>query len=402
MTNFKILSLLGIGLLMTSCTSDDDTPSITVEEPSTYSFTRNGESTVNFGGQNTRILMANELIAKFGDFENATEEQLLNMYNHQKGAIDFSSTDLNNSSKNIRSKVAASKEYFADNSVESEAIKNHFAEWIGNQTNNVFPNYNNPASAGVAGQVVLGDKTRYVNEKGIENNQMFAKSLIGALMADQALNNYLSTSVLDAGDNRANNDNNVTLEGKPYTMMEHKWDEAYGYIYGGEVENEADPNASDKVHNKFLHKYSLRVDQNTNFTGIADDIFQAFKKGRAAIVAKEYSVRDEQISILRKKISTVIAVRALHYIQSGKSKIEQGTRTAAFHDLSEGVGFMYSLQFTQNPETGNPYMSAEELNNALDMVLANDGLWTVEASTLQEISELIASKFDFTLAEAAL
>lgn len=402
MKQFKMLAIICAGIMVMSCDSDDDTntPTKEIDVPETYAFQRDGNSTVNFNGQNTRILMANEILAKFIDFEHSTEDQLLSMYNHQAGANDFSHESLNATSKNIRSKVAASAEYFATNAVLSEQIKQNFESLISNQANQVIPNYNSPASAGVAGQVVVGTKTRYINEKGFENNQLFAKGLIGALITDQALNNYLSTSVLDAADNRTNNDKGVLAEGKNYTTMEHKWDEAYGYIYGGEIENEANPNAAKQVHNHFLHNYILKVDGNEHFKGIAEDIFNAFKKGRAAIVAKDYKVRDEQIKILKEKISTVIAVRAIHYLQSGKENIEQGTRPASFHALSEGLGFFYSLQFSQNPATGQPYVSSDDVTTQLEKVSENDGLWTVDASTLKEISDLIASRFPFTVADA--
>ncbi len=51
-------------------------------------------------------------------------------------------------------------------------------------------------------------------------------------MTDQILNNYLSPAVLDAGDNVTKNDNDILADGKDYTTMEHKWDEAFGYLYG--------------------------------------------------------------------------------------------------------------------------------------------------------------------------
>lgn len=403
---YKLPILLFLGLFIASCNNDDDsptppTPPNEVVVPDTYNFVRDGVSTVSFGGQSTRIKMANELVSAFLDFENATETGMMNMFNHQEGANDFQDAELNASGKNIRSKTAASLDYFSTNSAASEMIRGHFEGWINSQATTVTPNYLNEASQGVPGQVVVGERTRYVNAKGVENNQMFAKSLIGALITDQTLNNYLSTGVLDAGDNAANNDNDTTAEGKPYTTMEHKFDEAYGYVYGGDVTNAEDPNSSESTHNSFLHKYIKKVDSNENFSGISDDIFNAFKTARAAIVAKRYDVRDQQILILKEKISTVVAVRAIHYLQAGKSEIEAGSRPAAFHDLSEGLGFLYSLQFTQNPSTGQPYMTHDEVEAALGQILADDGLWTVSPETLQSICEAIASRFDFSVAEAA-
>ena len=90
--------------------------------------------------------------------------------------------ELNASSKNVRSKTAASADYFSSNSTDANAIKADFDSWISLQVNDVFPNWENIASPGNAGLAQeLGGSIRYVNEKGLEYNQAFAKSLNGAL-----------------------------------------------------------------------------------------------------------------------------------------------------------------------------------------------------------------------------
>lgn len=402
MKKFKfIAATIFSSLLVVSCSNDDDSPTETpVETPATYSFSRNGESTVSFGGQTTRILMANQIISAFHDWDNASEESIMSMFQHQEGTNDFDSESLNSTSKNVYSKIAASKDFFESNTVLSSQLKGNFSSWIQEQTSQVFPNHMNEASAGTPGQLVLGSSTRYVNSKGIELNQLFTKGLIGGLIGDQVMNNYLSSSVLDAGSNKNDNNETTLVSGKNYTTMEHKWDEAYGYIYGGDVSNESNPNSSENTHNSYLHKYIKKVDSNENFSGISNDIFDAFKKGRAAIVAKNYTVREEQSEILREKISTVIAVRAIHYLQAGKDEIEAGSRTAGFHDLSEGLGFLYSLQFTRKPGTSAPYLNSTEVASLLQIIMAENGLWTVSASSLDTICETIASKFSFTVEQA--
>lgn len=400
MKNKKFLSLFLLAIAIMSCSNDDggDKPNEVVA-PKTYEFKRNGESTVSFNGQNTRILMVSEIMSAMTKFDTETTESLLKKLEHKAGDNDFTNAELNSSGKNVISKIAASKDLFSNNSALSSQIKGEFKGFIKNQGDNVFPNHENEATPGNPGQIVSG-KTRYVDAKGIEMNQAFGKGSIGALMTDQALNNYMSKSVLDAGDNVKNNNNGVLESGKPYTTMEHKWDEAYGYVFGGKVKNEADPITQQSSHNSFLHKYLFRVDKNENFKGIAQELFNAFKLGRAAIVAKNYAVRDEQIKIIKEKVSLVSAVRAIHYLQSGKDKIAAGTRKAAFHDLSEGYGFLYSLQFSNNPKTNAPYLSHEEVKTALSKLTENNGLWTIETETLDSISEQIAKAFGITVAQA--
>jgi len=286
--------------------------------------------------------------------------------------------------------------------VESTEIKNDFESYISGHMNMVKPNRDQLAEAGVAGQIGDDGSTRYVNAKGLEYNQAFAKGLIGALLIDQTLNNYLSVAVLDEGDNRANNDAGITEDGKTYTTMEHKWDEAYGYVYGDPSIPAADPNSViNDNDDALLFKYMGRVENDEDFAGIANETFEAFKTGRAAIVAGDYSTRNEQIEIIRENLSKIIGIRAVYYLQNGKNAIENQNYGAAFHDLSEGFGFIYSLRFTHNPATQAPYVSKEQIDTIIDQLLAGNGFWDVTPEMLDTMSEEIAAGFDFSVEEAA-
>ena len=269
MKNLFKLSLLLCTVFFWSC--DDDNDKKTINNPSTYSFERDGASTVSFSGQSERIAMGEELISAMKDFDE-TSEHLLEMYANQtangEDADPFADPTLNESTKSIKSKTAASKDFFSSNTAESAAIKAEFESWIEAQVSEVFPNENIAAEPGIAGQIADGSSVRYVNGDGLEYNQIVNKGLIGALMADQMLNNYLGIAVLDEADNRANNDAGITAEGKNYTTMEHKWDEAYGYLFG------ASSDAADPIPNlgedSFLNKYLARVNgDDLDFAGIA-------------------------------------------------------------------------------------------------------------------------------------
>ena len=407
----KKLVLLPIftAALFVSCSSDDDNqviiePIEPIVAPADYTFTRNNESTVSFGGQTTRIFMAEEIISGLKANTTQTEASLLAMFDHQEGADDFSDPLLNASGKSVRSKTAASFDYFSANATEASEIKSMFDNYITLQATEVFPNWDVIAAPGVAGQIADGSSTRYVAANGLEYNQAFAKGLIGAFVSDQILNNYLSPSVLDAGDNVSNNDNDVTDGDKNYTVMEHKWDEAYGYLFGGvPEENQSDPLPTIGDDDSFLNKYVGKTNSDPDFEGIAQDIFDAFKLGRAAIVGKDYDVRNAQAAILQQKISQVIAIRAIYYLQTGKLSIETGDFGAAFHDLSEGYGFLTSLRFTRDTENGTSIFTKSDVASFISDIMNDgpNGLWDVTPATLDTISEQIASKFDFTVAQAA-
>ncbi|MEL7530163.1 MAG: DUF4856 domain-containing protein [Bacteroidota bacterium] len=398
-----LILLIPVFLIFSAC---DKTPEIMIDNPATYAFSRDGQSTVSFSGQTTRIQMATELINAMKDFDGADKALLLEMYRNEteagEDANPYINAELNASTKSVKSKVAASKDFYAANTVDASVIKADFEKWIEAQIDEVFPAENELAEAGKPGQIADGSSTRYINAQGLEYNQAVNKGLIGALMLDQMLNNYLSTAVLDEANNRELNDAGTVADGQSYTTMEHKWDEAYGYAYGT-ASDPADPNAGLGDADAFVSKYIGRVEGDDDFAGIADEIYQAFKLGRAAIVAGDYSVRDEQVDILREKFSEVIAIRAVYYLQQGKTSLEKAIPDygAAFHDLSEGYGFIYSLQFTRIPGTTTPYLSKTEVDGFLSDLLSGNGFWEVTPATLDAISNTIADKFDFTVAQAA-
>lgn len=400
MKRILLISMIA-SLGFSSCSSDDTqlTEENMVFIPENYTFERDNSSTVNYGGQTTRLQMSAELLSAFNDFDNQTAESLSDMFSNENSA--FSSADLNESPKSIKSKVAASNLYFSSNTIEGTDIKNDFEAFIDEHMNVVKPNRDVLAEPGVAGQIADGQSARYVNSKGLELDQAFAKGLIGGLLADQMLNNYLSTAVLDEGDNRINNDAEVTEEGKNYTTMEHKWDEAYGYLYGHPSIPGSDPNSAlNQSDDRLLFKYLGSVDADENFAGIAQSTFEAFKTGRAAIVAGDYDLRDEQAAIIRENVSRLIAVRAIYYMQAGKNELAEEKHGTAFHSLSEGFGFIYSLRFTHDPATGAPYLSKEEIDGFKQQLLEANGFWDVTSETLDSISQEIAAAFGFNVAGA--
>ncbi|MCI4670582.1 MAG: DUF4856 domain-containing protein [Bacteroidia bacterium] len=404
MRSISLISAVILVFALFSCDNGSVSP---IDEPDTYDFQRNGSSSVSFTGQTTRIQMAEELAASLKDFDNASTELLLEMFRNETESGDdadpYSSADLNASDKSIKSKVAASQDYYSSNTAESAVIKADFESWINAQVNEVFPAQNVEATAGTAGQIADGSSARYINAKGLEYDQMVIKGLIGALMTDQALNNYLGTAVLDEGNNREDNDNGVLVEGKNYTNMEHKWDEAYGYLYGTSVDP-ADPNATIGGDDSFLNKYIGRAEGDEDFAGIAAEIYNAFKLGRAAIVAGDYTLRDEQAEIIKEKVSEIIGIRAVYYLQQAKFILDQSNPDygAAFHDLSEGYGFIYSLMFTRKPNTDAPYFTKSEVDALIAKLLGDgeNGLWDVTPTTLDELSSEIADAFKFTVEQA--
>lgn len=393
---FSALSIVSLSIV--SCSSDDsstgeETPNYSV--PATYTFERNSTTTVDFSGQSSRLLMLEEMgnVIKTAatDGTQASSSVLTNMYSNTNNA--FSSTDLNTSGKQLKDKTAASKDYFelylgGGTTTEKLSVQAFFQTQL---TLAQQASLGTSAAAGIAGVYLDGTSKRLFAANGLEPQQILLKGMMGASFMDQVVNNYLSKNKLDEGTNKINNSNKIVETGKSYTTMEHNWDEAYGYIYGVDG-------------TKFWASYISQVNADVDFNTLTADIDLAFRKGRAAIVANDYTTRDAQIDIIKAKLAMVPAVRAVYYLQEGKGKLVTDKGAKSFHALSEAYGFIISLRYTNNPATNSPYFTKSEVDAMLaNMVSGTNGLWDIDTlgAKLDAISLQIATKFGFTVTQAA-
>ncbi|MEW7279562.1 DUF4856 domain-containing protein [Aquimarina sp. 2201CG1-2-11] len=356
-------------------------------------FTRDGNSTVSFSGQTTRLKQAKEIGGNLKSETSVADIQL--KFEGQDGeSAGFSDTSLNGTTKIVRSKSSSSIGLFGSDKNESGQGKTNVdaidAFITGHQA--VLDAWTTTAASGQAGrfQETGSDSYRYVDAKGRELDQLFTKSLAGALAYDQAVNHYLNRLDNENGDDadgakdyRSLNDAGTVAEGKSYTTMEHHWDEAFGYIYG----NTAAQN--------LIYKYIDNVDALPKFAGTEKQIFAAFVTGRIAIAEKNYTSRDTQIGILREKLGLIIAVRSVHYLIGGAEIIDEignsGKREDAFHDICEGYGFVNSLRYVVNA-AGVRYFSDAEVDGFLATLDAGNGLWDVTSGQLTDIADDIAGK----------
>ena len=357
-------------------------------------FTRDGESTVSFSGQTTRLKQAKEI---GGDLKSQTSvANIQTKFEGQDGqSAGFSDTSLNGTTKIVRAKSSSSIGLFGSNKNESGQGKANVdaidAFIAGHQA--VLDDWTTAAAAGQAGrfQETGSDSYRYVDANGRELDQLFTKSLAGALAYDQAVNHYFNRlddengDAADGKDYRALNDAGTVAEGKSYTTMEHHWDEAFGYIYG----NTAAQN--------LIYKYIDNVDELPKFAGTEKQIFEAFVTGRIAIANKDYTSRDTQIGILREKLGLIIAVRAVHYLTGGAEIIDDAEggssrkREDAFHDICEGYGFVNSLRYVVKAD-GSRYFDDATVDGYLATLDSGDGMWDVTSAELNDIADQIAAK----------
>ena len=387
--------------LLTSCSSDDGgSAPVNYEVPSTYTFARNGSTSIDFSGQTARLQMLDAMGGVYSTAATAgtplDAAQLQNMFSNTNNP--FAVAELNTSGKNLKSKTAASEDYFTlflggGSTTEKLAVQTFFESQF---TSGALASQGNSASAGVAGSYLDGSKMRLFAANGLEPQQVLLKGMMGALMMDQISNQYLSVNTLDKAATRIENTNKVLAENANFTTMEHYWDEAYGYVYG------ADDSANNAL--KFWSSYIEQVNADADFNTVSAEVNAAFRKGRAAIVANDYLTRDQQIAVIQKNLALVAAVRSVFYMQEGKAKLVQDNGAKAFHALSEGYGFIMSLRYTRQPGTDAPYFSKEEVDTMLATLLSGtNGLWDIDnlSPKLDAISAQIASRFGFSVAQAS-
>ena len=376
--SIKLFMVSIIIMANVSCNNDTDPVNPIAEEiiaPNTYLFQRGGESTVSYGGQTARLDMAESLMAQL-EIENVSSLDLETMFDEGTG---FTDEALNSSGKKLGNKTAA----YGDESVLIK-IRGFLTEYA----DVVSTSFNTDAAAGVAGSYSNPDRTVRVNGKGMELDQVFAKSLIGALVMDQVAYGYLSaTKIGDDVDNDA-----TGLEAGAYTKMEHHFDEGLGYVYGQEddITMAVAPEGNGVLFNKYLKKVNSDGGEEP---GLATEIYNAFKLGRAAIVGNDSALRDAQAKIVKTKMSRVILHKAAYYLRGAADKLGATDVDYAdyFHGLSEGYGFVLSLQFTYNAD-GVSYFSHAEVAEMLSKLEAGNGFWDITAEELNAMAAQIEAK----------
>ena len=339
--------LLSLAIFVFSCDSDDDDNNVVdpIVAPSSYDFTRDGETSVIYSGQTTRLAQSEQLYDALNALTSV--EDLDMMFNggsdgNSAGfADDPSGIELNGTSKKIGNKTSSS-------TLRGDAIlKSQFDAWITEYATDVAPAVANgdefvpmTAAPGALGGYQL-------NAMGQELDQLFFKSLIGAFTLDQIVNNYIHPNQLDSGSRIDDNDNDVLSGDNNYTDMEHKWDEGFGYLYGRYDEDLDTAGSQPSGATDLLMKYFKKVNDNYE-PGIADEVYNAFIAGRTAIVNKDYNERDAQADIIQVALSKVIGYYAIHYMNDYAAKLTSGNIAGAHHSLSEAWGFLFSLMYTND------------------------------------------------------
>ncbi|MDX1628474.1 MAG: DUF4856 domain-containing protein [Fulvivirga sp.] len=365
----RLLNLMVLAAIFTlaACENDDDAVPA-VEVPETYEFTRDGASTVSFQGQIDRLNMVAEMkteVTKGDAGETVSSTTLLNMFANENDP--FSSEALNNSTKQLENKTfIADVQWFKDLFASAEG-----ASKLGTD-----------AAPGQAGRIERGNTGKFVlvNGKGWEYTQFIEKGLMGAVFYHQIYNTYMT-------DDRVGDDveNDALVDGKNYTPMEHHWDEAFGY-WGVPVDFPQGDPVLTAEEDRFWAKYTNGRD---DLLGVNKTLMDAYKTGRAAIVAKQYDVKDVNREIIYATHELVAAATAVHYINDAMADFNANDQGNLFHHLSEAYIFVKALQYSPKK-----VISQGDIDAILDTDFGTDGdFWTVTFEGLQNAKDRIVTAY---------
>ncbi|MBX2907905.1 MAG: DUF4856 domain-containing protein [Taibaiella sp.] len=314
MNNHYIKALVICGIAITSISSckkkdKNEDPSVRAYTvPTTYSF-----GNENYASSTTRVKMAVELDSylKTANAGSTTisllDSKITGMWNNTGN--QFSDAGLNASGLNLSSVTADANLYKS----YADSVR--------------ISNTGTAASQGTAGYIVRGTNKIIVGPRGLEYGQAYTKGIMGALLFKEAVR--LLTSV-------------KTMSVKDTAAAQAAWDEAFGYLavpanYDTSVTYvNTDPNRP-----LLWGGYLAERGRDIQAGGI---IFAAFLKGRAAIGGYDRTVRNQQVDVILDKWEQLAAAAALAYVTSPTTSSAAGNLGTQFHALSEGFGFILSLQ----------------------------------------------------------
>lgn len=359
---------------ITSCNTDDDNPTPTYTVPDTYSFERDGQSTVSYAGQTERL------------------QQLTLMGTYMKSVNVIGAAPL--SAQTLRDMFANTNAPFAGQTFTRDLKSKTFAPdttfflEMMDQLAEISQFTNQQAANGVPGVLTTGNSSStsgyIVNANGLEPIQVIEKGLMGACLFYQTMEVYLSTD-------RMGTTGNTDMDGSNnYTPMEHYFDEAFGY-FGAPIDF---PSASTSDQGVFWAKYALARNGDAAYSSIANDLMFNFRKGRAAIVAKEYADRDEAIQAIMQKWGVVAGATTVDYLRKSLST----TGIALYkrnHQLSEAIGFMIAMKY--HFQGGNakfaPAYDYTKIQEALTIMGVETNLYTVTDADINTMISKIQAAF---------
>jgi len=212
------------------------------------------------------------------------------------------------------------------------------------------------ATKGTLGYIPRGTGKIIVGIDGVEYNQAALKGMMGSLFFKQAMDILSSVS------------SDVTIA----AQLDH-WDEAFGYLavptdYSPDKDYTVAPLNALVFPNKPALWGGYLAERGKNIDA-GKIIWEAFRKGRAAIAAKDTKVRDQAIVDIQLIWEKLSANAAYIYMGMPQLSANVGNLGTQFHAMSEAYGFIATLKYRVK---GRSKLSDSDYNTIWNIVSTND------------------------------
>ncbi len=439
----KIFILAPLTLYLVGCNDDSENKTnpnnkVELSVPTTYSFNSSlidGENSVSYTGQTKRHILISDLTATIKSLsEDATRNVRTDLdffFRYDGSSSDAINYGFNlddasiipeptygdiSSGKNLIGKIAGedpgliNDEFFGwgegldDTPTPVELLDYYFSKIHAMATDGSTEQIN------VTGNASVDLDKVYISNNGHDYSQLVQKFLLGAVTFSQGTGDYLKTDF--SADNTT-----ADGEGTPYTTLQHKWDEAFGYF--GAARNYNDFNDDEITANsgraEFANGYNdsngdglidIRSEINlghsancakrdrgaTDTTDFTKQAFDAFLTGRELLNGGKNLTSEELVTLQEAALTAsvtwekCIAATVVHYINSTLADMDKFTTDNAYLDLdayknhakhwSEMKGFALGLQFNPDSPFRADSASLDQLKQVLTLmgdapVLAN-------------------------------
>lgn len=229
------------------------------------------------------------------------------------------------------------------------------------------------ASNGVAGVAVSKDGTKkyLLNAKGFDYSSALSKLLMGAVLAHQISEVYLSDTAMGPS---------VDTATKIYY-----WNQAFG-LFG--VPRDF---PTDKTDLKYLGGYSDEVDPAIHSN---PNIMNGFLVGRSALDHNDTAMAHTQAKVvLRPWVEKLLAASAIHELNEAKEAFSDDA--VRNHVLSEGYGFMLALDHMPGKK-----ISHEQISTIIGYF--GNNLYTISLQNINDIISTLSTIYGLETVQAGL
>lgn len=367
-----ILPLLALALTLNACKKDNEEVELVAAqtgdscEAGSYCFLRDGNYTVDFSGQTTRLNQLEELTAymKLGNTPNTLldADVMSDMFSNSDGAgsVHFSA-DASTSGKQLENKCFLG------------TIDNYYDYFLALENASLSTESGSNGVPGVVTSTMDPSKQYLLDANGFEYTQLIEKGLMGDVFYFQATATYLAGTENGSFDNVSITD---PAAGKYYTEAEHKFDEAFGY-FGVPIDFPGNTTGM-RFHGKYCNAREAALGTNA--------IMDAFIGCRTAITANT-DVTPFTASI-RAEWHRTVAGTAISYLKLAKQNIDDPAIKC--HQLSEAYAFIGNL-IHSTPEFA---LTPAEVQEARDLLGSN-----FYETTEDDLDSAIEFLLDHTLIE---